>query len=92
MMGYAALATATSCGGDEPSGTGGTTSTGTGTGAGGATGGSGGGGDPECVTPADCGADTTCRTFVCETDVCGMADAPLGTPCQEDGGEICDGR
>lgn len=75
---------------DYEVGTGAGTATATGT-AGTATGaGTGGGG--VCATPADCpGDDTTCSYRTCEASQCGMATAPRGTPCDEDGGQWCDG-
>jgi hypothetical protein len=34
-----------------------------------------------CLVPAHCGADSECRTQVCNADhTCGHTDAPLGTP------------
>ncbi len=62
-------------------------------GAGGVGGGEGGvGGAPECSAAADCGADTTCATFACDGGKCGSTNAPKGTKCTEDMGEICDGE
>jgi hypothetical protein len=62
--------------------TGGTTTTGGG--------GSGGGGNT--CDPEQCpGVDTTCNYRTCVGD-CGFADAPEGTACTEDGGQVCDGQ
>jgi len=87
----ATIAAAASCDGGV-GGDGGSSSTTTGTGAGTSVGGGGSGGAPECVVPTDCGEDSTCRSYVCETGLCGIGDAPLGTACDSDGGEICDGH
>jgi hypothetical protein len=47
---------------------------------------------PQCQTGADCpGSDTTCATRTCTAGVCGVSDAPMGTPCTEDDGAACDG-
>jgi hypothetical protein len=52
-----------------------------------------GGGGVACGGPSDCpGADSTCRTRTCESFVCGFFDAPIGTPCAESGGIVCDGK
>lgn len=74
--------------GAEASGAGGEAA---GSAAGGAsTGGAGGFGD--CTVPADCGADTTCRTFGCDAaGACTVMDAGRGTPCTEMSGSFCDG-
>ncbi|MBN4059022.1 hypothetical protein JYT22_00040 [Endomicrobium sp. AH-315-J14] len=48
-----------------------------------------------CELDTDCGANTgtTCRLAVCsESGKCGFENAPLGTKCLEDDGEICDGE
>jgi len=77
-----------------PGGSGGTAGTG-GSGGSGGTGGAvgGGGGAGGCESPSDCpGSDTTCRYRTCEQGQCGTEDAPLGTPCTEQGGELCDGN
>ena len=87
----ALLAGAASCEGDV-GGDGGGAPTGVTTGTGGSAGGGGEGAGPTCTTPADCGVDSTCRTHLCEAGACGVDDAELGTPCDDDGGEICDGR
>ena len=68
-------------------------------GIGGSAGGSGGnggtagaGGEPECTLPSDCrGSDEDCNYRVCNDAICGMEDAPLGTTCDDDGGNACDG-
>jgi hypothetical protein len=53
-------------------------------------GGSGGGG--ACSTPDDCdGADTSCSGRTCEAGVCGFANSPAGTTCDDAGGALCDG-
>ncbi|MBW2529207.1 MAG: hypothetical protein JRI23_33835 [Deltaproteobacteria bacterium] len=58
-------------------------STGTG-GAGGAT--------PTCSVAADCpGLDTSCATRTCEAGRCDVDRAAAGTPCTEEGGQVCDG-
>lgn len=46
-----------------------------------------------CSTASDCpGADTDCRTRVCELGQCGWEDAELATTCDDNGGQICDGE
>jgi hypothetical protein len=50
-----------------------------------------GGGTSGCDAPQDCpGQDTTCSYRTCESQLCGTATAPRGTPCNEDGGRFCD--
>jgi hypothetical protein len=75
-------------GGTATGGTGGTATGGTGGTATGGTGGTGG-----CSAPDECpGNDTTCRYRTCVGNQCGMADAPVATPCVEGGGTQCDGN
>ncbi|MBI4699654.1 MAG: SBBP repeat-containing protein [Deltaproteobacteria bacterium] len=59
---------------------------------GGDQGGGGQGGAVACSSPSDCGAATTCRHYACESHECVAENAALGTPCAEDGGEVCDGK
>ena len=33
----------------------------------------------ECVVPGDCGTDTACRTYSCDSNSCGFADVESGT-------------
>lgn len=57
---------------------------------GGAVGGRGGaGGTTTCEVPADCGLDDTCATHACTEGTCGVTHAPKGTPCVENGGNVC---
>ena len=58
---------------------------------GGAGGAGGAGGSGDCVTASDCGTDSTCMTHQCEAGACTTVAAPEATPCDEDGGELCDG-
>lgn len=60
----------------------------------GGTGGHGGsGGTVECTAPEQCaGDDTTCRFRACDGGTCSMTNAAHGTPCTEDGGDLCDGE
>lgn len=45
-----------------------------------------------CDSPVQCpGMDTDCNIRVCENMVCGDADRPAGLPCNDDGGNVCDG-
>ncbi|MBI4956663.1 MAG: hypothetical protein HY908_31890 [Myxococcales bacterium] len=69
-----------------------------GAGAGNPTGGSGavgtggtGGELPACTVPGDCGPDTDCETPTCTNQTCGVDLATLGTACDDQGGEVCDG-
>jgi len=61
-----------------------------------AAGGAGGaGGAPECTpatVEADCGASSTCDLVECTNGSCANTPATLGTPCTDNGGEICDGQ
>ncbi|MBI4702543.1 MAG: hypothetical protein HY744_15595 [Deltaproteobacteria bacterium] len=85
------LPAAGGAGGAAASGGRGGAAGGIGGGAGGSLG--GGGAGPACEKPAQCpGTDTTCRKRTCEDGACGVHDAPAATPCQEDGGKICDGQ
>jgi hypothetical protein len=70
-------------------------------GAGGATSSSGssgsGGAPPECMTPTDCGTDTTCLSWTCSDGKCGKNHAAEGTPlAQQSPGDcsqlVCDGQ
>ena len=57
----------------------------------GGTGGGGAGGSVQCLVASDCAPQSTvCRIRTCELNRCGVANAPLGTPCQENGGAVCD--
>jgi hypothetical protein len=60
---------------------------------GGGTGGAGNtGGPPECLVPADCpGVDTQCRARSCSQGNCGTTPFASGTPCDENGGTVCNG-
>ena len=59
--------------------------------AGGQGGAAGAGGSGGCSSPTECpGVDTTCRYRTCDGS-CGMQNAPQGTVCTENGGEVCDG-
>jgi hypothetical protein len=57
---------------------------------------SGGGivaGRPECYVAGDCTPQaTTCLSSTCIFNTCGVVNAPLGTPCQDNGGAVCDGN
>jgi hypothetical protein len=64
------------------------TSTG-GAGPGGSGGGGQGGGGGGCRMPADCGADDTCVSWACDAGACIATEAALGTPCTENGGNVC---
>ncbi|MBW2525101.1 MAG: hypothetical protein JRI23_13040, partial [Deltaproteobacteria bacterium] len=55
-------------------------------------GGGGSGGGPECDEPGDCGQGTDCRSFGCTQGRCVTTDAPVGTACDDDGGDGCDGQ
>ncbi len=45
-----------------------------------------------CVAPTDCPASTTvCAAPACNDHACGDTDAPLGTPCTDGGGVVCNG-
>ncbi|MBW2454894.1 MAG: hypothetical protein JRI68_10300 [Deltaproteobacteria bacterium] len=62
-------------------------------GSGGSSGTGGGAGDAPCSSPDDCsGADTTCEYRTCDAGACGVAQATADTPCNEDGGQVCDGE
>lgn len=67
------------------------------TGGSGATGGeggaptTGGGGSAECDTADDCGVDSDCASFSCDAGMCEQSNVTLGTTCDDDGGEVCDG-
>jgi hypothetical protein len=52
---------------------------------------SGGGGGIACKLPSDCGSDTDCTTPTCDGGTCGAANEPLGTSCDDNGGEVCNG-
>jgi hypothetical protein len=53
----------------------------------------GSGGEAQCVAADDCpGSDSACRSRRCVDGACGTADDPVGTPCMEDGGAVCDGH
>jgi hypothetical protein len=61
------------------------------------TGGTSGGGiltgPAECYVPSNCTPpDTTCKSSICNLNTCGVVNAPLGTPCQDNGGAVCDGN
>jgi hypothetical protein len=47
---------------------------------------------PMCVNPVtDCAATSTlCQIPVCTAGVCAIQDAPLGTTCNDSGGDACD--
>jgi len=61
-------------------------------GSGGVGGAGGAGGAPECVTDADCpGEDGDCSARRCFDGVCGIDNEPIGAPCDEGGGKVCDG-
>jgi len=45
-----------------------------------------------CTDPTQCpGVDTTCRSRICDGDVCGVDFATAGVPCTENDGSLCDG-
>jgi hypothetical protein len=70
-------------------GTGGTAAAGgssTTTGMGGA-----GGGGTTCTDASDCGTDTDCQTFSCDSGTCSTNNVAQGTACDDDSGELCDG-
>ncbi|MCC6524819.1 MAG: hypothetical protein IT373_19345 [Polyangiaceae bacterium] len=78
-----------------------TTTTTTSGGAGGTTtsttttvsGGGGAGGVVECVSPAECpGVDGQCQHRSCEAGACGIVLEAVHEPCDEGGGEECDGQ
>ena len=53
---------------------------------------SSGGGMTGCTDPTQCpGVDTTCRSRICDGDVCGVDFASAGVPCTENDGALCDG-
>jgi hypothetical protein len=85
-LGLGLLASAPSCGLDR---------TGTG-GNGGAVGqglAGGGGAGPACTTPEQCpGTDTACWRRTCSQGFCSPELVVAGTPCQENGGNVCDGN
>src|SRR5687768_6244175 len=59
---------------------------------GGLGGGAGAGGGPGCVADADCsGQNGDCSAGRCFDGVCGHDNEPIGAPCDEDGGKVCDG-
>ena len=46
-----------------------------------------------CTTLADCPASgTTCASDTCAAGCCGTVNTALGTPCNENGGVVCDGN
>ena len=50
------------------------------------------GGASACSTADDCpGADTNCQSRTCNSKMCGLANAPVGTGCTESGGKVCNG-
>jgi hypothetical protein len=72
---------------------GGATSSSVSSGQGGA--GQGGGPPAECTEATvvtSCGLDSKCRSFVCLDGACAVADAMVGTPCDDDNGKSCDGK
>ncbi|HHH31769.1 MAG TPA: hypothetical protein ENK57_25935, partial [Polyangiaceae bacterium] len=76
--------------GGSASGVGGEGTGGTGTGAGaGGMAGSGGG----CNNPNQCppGMDTDCAARTCDMGMCGLDLAAPGAPCNDNGGDVCDG-
>ncbi|HWZ89107.1 MAG TPA: hypothetical protein VNW92_09665 [Polyangiaceae bacterium] len=45
-----------------------------------------------CATDSDCGTTSACATATCNAGSCESANAPLGKPCAEHGGVVCDGQ
>ncbi|HHH30757.1 MAG TPA: hypothetical protein ENK57_20770 [Polyangiaceae bacterium] len=51
-----------------------------------------GGAPATCTVPEDCpGMDTDCSSRTCVSELCGIANAPSGTPCDDNGGNTCNG-
>jgi hypothetical protein len=46
----------------------------------------------QCLAPADCPqTGTVCASTTCNNMTCGVSQAPLGTPCSDNGGVVCTG-
>ena len=53
----------------------------------------GGGAAAQCNVPEECiGTDTACWHRTCTQGLCSPMIEPAGTPCQENGGKVCDGN
>ena len=51
-----------------------------------------GGGAGGCTAAGDCGEDSQCQSFSCDSGMCSETNVEAGTACTDDGGEVCDGN